>query len=673
MARSFQELGKKAEDLIERGNEADRDVQRNMANVSSAAAQVSRAHAVLMSTHETDDDGNSNPAYANARTQFNIAQNRLAASQRALDAAQQAANQIRQEKDAHVRELARYNQTARSNLEKLRQLHTGAFAENASAMTREMAQRFNEAEDTRVALLRSMGIEATADHIDGRQDGASGAPWSGGGFAALDLSGRAESYRGGSGEGLPSGTGGLPTPPGGAFAAPRQIAANDPYWDEMADAARNGKDLTLYLQHYDQLAQHIIDQPMSNQQKLAELKELRRRLQVVQDLQNAQIDAAALRQHRKFKRLPVSDYYDMSCRYIERYLEVCRDNLHGLGIEDGPAMEAALQQIRADLNRRLDADLAAGTYIMCDHPTPDFRALADQMRALYGEHPSTYRYTEHQRAQLREGVRTGTVTEREIRTIGRDVRQRYDTLLKTRNEEAAALRDRRTQLIEDVKHASTRQEQEALKLRQKLLIQDEENWNRQYDHPAMMQKVLSQFRPMGTPHGSSAQVYLPDPSQSGTSRVIRAINDAQAHLPTDWVLASEKRPIVPECVERGYFYNTGGADIIALNRKADRMQACSYHELGHRFEHMYPEILKLEKQFYDRRTAGESLQHLGPGYDESEKSRFDHFVSAYMGKDYGGQAYELLSMGMESVYCKSYNLAMDPEYENFILGILAVM
>ena len=104
-----------------------------------------------------------------------------------------------------------------------------------------------------------------------------------------------------------------------------------------------------------------------------------------------------------------------------------------------------------------------------------------------------------------------------------------------------------------------------------------------------------------------------------------------------------------------------------------RMQACSYHELGHRFERMYPEILKLEKQFYDRRTAGEPLQHLGPGYDESEKSRFDHFVSAYMGKDYGGRGYELLSMGMESVYCKSYNLAMDPEYENFILGILAVM
>lgn len=394
MARSFQELGKKAEDLIERGNEADRDVQINKANVSAAAAQASHARAVMMSTSETDADGNSNPAYANARTQFNIAQNQLAASQRALDAAQQAARQVRQEKGAHVRELERHNQIERSNLEKLRQLHTGAFAENASAMTREMVQRFNEAENTRVALLKSMGIEATADHIDNQQDSVSGNPWSGGGFAALDLSGLAESYRGGSGEGLPSGTGGLPTPPGGAFTAPRQIAANDPYWDEMADAARNGKDLTPYLQHYDQLAQHIIDQPMSNQQKLAELKELRRRLQVVQDLQNAQIDAAALRQHGKVKRLPVSDYCDMSRRYIENYLEVCRDNLHDLGIQDGPAMEAALQQIRADLNRRLDADLAAGTYALCDHPTPDFQALADQMRALYGEHPPMYRYTE---------------------------------------------------------------------------------------------------------------------------------------------------------------------------------------------------------------------------------------------------------------------------------------
>ena len=42
-----------------------------------------------------------------------------------------------------------------------------------------------------------------------------------------------------------------------------------------------------------------------------------------------------------------------------------------------------------------------------------------------------------------------------------------------------------------------------------------------------------------------------------------------------------------------------------------------------------------------------------------------------MGKDYGGKGYELFSMGLESLYCGSYNLARDTEYQDFIFGILS--
>ena len=82
------------------------------------------------------------------------------------------------------------------------------------------------------------------------------------------------------------------------------------------------------------------------------------------------------------------------------------------------------------------------------------------------------------------------------------------------------------------------------------------------------------------------------------------------------------------------------------------------------------EILKIEKQFYDRRTSGESLQWLGAPYDKSELTRFDNFINPYMGKDYGGSAYELLSMGLEGIYSKTYNISRDPEFEDLILGIL---
>jgi hypothetical protein len=45
-----------------------------------------------------------------------------------------------------------------------------------------------------------------------------------------------------------------------------------------------------------------------------------------------------------------------------------------------------------------------------------------------------------------------------------------------------------------------------------------------------------------------------------------------------------------------------------------------------------------------------------------------------MGKDYGNTAdsgYEILSMGMEGLYTGSHNLKEDPEYQDFIYGIMA--
>lgn len=95
--------------------------------------------------------------------------------------------------------------------------------------------------------------------------------------------------------------------------------------------------------------------------------------------------------------------------------------------------------------------------------------------------------------------------------------------------------------------------------------------------------------------------------------------------------------------------------------------------MGHRIENMYPEVLEIERQFYNRRTAGYDLEWLGPGYDQREVSRKDNFINAYMGKDYGGSGYELLSMGLESLFCDTYNLSRDTEYEDLILGILAAI
>ena len=87
------------------------------------------------------------------------------------------------------------------------------------------------------------------------------------------------------------------------------------------------------------------------------------------------------------------------------------------------------------------------------------------------------------------------------------------------------------------------------------------------------------------------------------------------------------------------------------------------------------ETMEIERQFYDRRTAGEQAVQM-QGYGYSEKGRKDKFTHEYMGKDYVWQgevyAYEILSMGLEGVYYGNYDLyEKDPEYFDLILGLLA--
>ena len=201
MAKSFKEIGKKAEALIEQGKEADRKVQSCQARVASSNNRVAAARRQLAAASETDENGNPAGNVEQARAQLSMAENQLAASQRALSSARGDADRVRQQKNAHVQEIERHNQVERSNLEKLRKLRAGAFGADSVALTEGMAQRLNEAEDARVALLRSMGIDATPDHVSVGGDGGADSGWRGGGFATLDTTGQAKSYQGGGAEG----------------------------------------------------------------------------------------------------------------------------------------------------------------------------------------------------------------------------------------------------------------------------------------------------------------------------------------------------------------------------------------------------------------------------------------------------------------------------------------
>lgn len=157
---------------------------------------------------------------------------------------------------------------------------------------------------------------------------------------------------------------------------------------------------------------------------------------------------------------------------------------------------------------------------------------------------------------------------------------------------------------------------------------------------------------------------------SSRSTMLKSVMDAYSHYPTDWVDASSALSTLSlKKVNRGYYSHSQGVIAISGHNESSQFKT-ALHELGHRFERAVDDLLDIEKTFYDRRTDGEYLEWLGRGYRNTEQSRFDKFLDKYMGKDYGGTAYEIVSMGFELGYTDPRKLMQDKDMAEFIFGLL---
>lgn len=138
-----------------------------------------------------------------------------------------------------------------------------------------------------------------------------------------------------------------------------------------------------------------------------------------------------------------------------------------------------------------------------------------------------------------------------------------------------------------------------------------------------------------------------------------------------------KTEILAKQTKRGYYRHINILNIpseIALSgTNPKQLERCALHEMGHRFEYVVPGIKEAEKEFYARRTQGEQLEWIGPGHRTDEKTRKDRFINPYMGKDYNGKAYELLSMGLEGLFAQSYPMITDLDFMDFILGVMTAL
>lgn len=187
------------------------------------------------------------------------------------------------------------------------------------------------------------------------------------------------------------------------------------------------------------------------------------------------------------------------------------------------------------------------------------------------------------------------------------------------------------------------------------------------ENTAAVKEALSQVRSLGASNVDDlVKVHL----GNSRSKVIDAVKKAYEHYPTEWVDASAALGKVSlKKVDRGFYNHWTSTIAISGTDNASQLQT-AIHELAHRFERAVDDMRDLEKTFYERRTNGESLQWLGGRYSKSEKSRFDDFLDKYMGKDYGGDAYEIISMGFEYGFSDPLKLMEDTDMAEFIYGLL---
>lgn len=180
--------------------------------------------------------------------------------------------------------------------------------------------------------------------------------------------------------------------------------------------------------------------------------------------------------------------------------------------------------------------------------------------------------------------------------------------------------------------------------------------------------LLKQFRSVGVKDSARLKIHLP-----GNSQIKKYVESAYEYYPSEWIEKSFNHGSLKlKKTKRGYYSHYGNE--LAVSGSDDyKSLMTAIHELGHRFEYVNPIIRNLEKVFYDRRTAGEVSKWLGSGFAKNEVTKKDNFINPYIGKDYGDNTYEIVSMGFERAFMKTDELLQDEDYAEFIFGVLSLL
>lgn len=187
-------------------------------------------------------------------------------------------------------------------------------------------------------------------------------------------------------------------------------------------------------------------------------------------------------------------------------------------------------------------------------------------------------------------------------------------------------------------------------------------------HALELKKILSEVRNVGYNQNEINNHLIGMDKAS-----FEIVSQAYQYLPEDWIKSSlQKGKIVVQYDKRGKYENY--INTLSTN---DKLQN-AIHELTHRMEYTHSGLLQAEKIFYKRRTENEKLTKLSDiypnlAYKDFEVTKKDKFIDAYMGKDYNGRAYELLTMGLETLYSDPEKIWKDSDMTTWLYGVLILL
>lgn len=300
----------------------------------------------------------------------------------------------------------------------------------------------------------------------------------------------------------------------------------------------------------------------------------------------------------------------------------------------------------------------------------------EQWKQMHSKKPSTY---EQQIANLKQ---SGKLTAENIMKAGELTMAEFDKEYQRSKQELDNKIQNEVDEMNNMKIAlqnSERGSKEAAdlvgSLRKKIddvkaLLSSREEVNAQ-----SLKNTLSRVRSMGVKDEKAFAKHFSNPK----SVMVPFVRRAYDIYPTSWVeLSVNAGKLTVVKAKRGYYKPSESRMAIKDEKNRGLNFRTAIHELGHRFEDIVPDLLQEVNQFYNKRTAGEPLVKLrnvtgNNKYGDDEETRVDNFIHPYMGKDYGGSGYELISLGFEYLYTDPSKFDKDPDMKTWLIGLLTLL